>query len=272
MENFPLKRLLKSFKIGSLALVKNYPTRLTDKDTLQALIRKLFPISPGKELIRLGPKCDGGYLVPDDLAGIDACFSPGVDFVSGFEKDCADSGMKVFLADRSVEQPTESHDMFHFTKKYVGVTTNADFMTIDDWVNSSLPGSQTDLMLQIDIEGYEYETFLSVSDNLMRRFRIIAAEFHYLDQLWSLPFFRLASRMFDKILQTHKCVHIHPNNGFRPLNKGGLSIPPIAEFTFFRNDRISNPSYATDFPHPLDFDNTDNPCLPLPACWYSKRK
>lgn len=266
-----MKRLLKSLKIGTLALVKNYPTRLTDKDTLQALIHKLFPISPGKELIRLGPKSDGGYLVPDDLTGIEACFSPGVDFTSGFEKDCADLGMKVFLADRSIEQPAESHDLFYFTKKYVGVTTNADFMTIDDWVASSLPGSQTDLMLQIDIEGYEYETFISISDSLMRRFRIIVAEFHYLDQLWSRPFFRLASRMFEKILQTHTCIHIHPNNGFRPLNKSGLTILPIAEFTFFRNDRIYNPSYANVFPHPLDFDNTDNPHLPLPKCWYSKR-
>lgn len=266
-----MKRLLNSLKIGTLALVKNYPTRLTEKDELQSLIQRLFPVSPGKELIRLGPESDGGYLIPDDLAGIEACFSPGVDVVSGFEKDCAALGMKVFLADRSIDQPTESSSLFHFTKKYVGVTTNDDFMTIDDWVASSLPGSNTDLMLQIDIEGYEYETFLGVSDGLMRRFRIIVAEFHYLDQLWSRPFFRLASRMFEKILQTHTCVHIHPNNGFRPLKKGGLTIPPITEFTFFRNDRICNASFASVFPHPLDFDNTVNPHFPLPRCWYASR-
>ncbi len=62
-----------------------------------------------------------------------------------------------------------------------------------------------ELLLQIDTEGYEYETFLGMSDELARRFRIIAAEFHDLDQLWNRPFFRLASRAFDKILQTHSC-------------------------------------------------------------------
>jgi hypothetical protein len=269
MENVLVKKLLKFLKISSLALVKNYPTRLTDKNALQSLMQKLFPVYPGKEMIRLGPKSDGGYLVPDDLKGIEACFSPGVDIISGFEKECADLGMKVFLADRSIEQPTESHNLFYFTKKYVGVTTNDDFMTVDDWVASSLPGTNADIMLQIDIEGYEYETFLSISDSLMRRFRIIVAEFHYLDQLWNRPFFQLTSRMFEKILQTHTCVHIHPNNYFGPLKKGGVTIPPIAEFTFYRKDRICNPSYAKTFPHPLDIDNTDHPRFPLPKCWYS---
>ena len=223
-----------------------------------------------KELIRLGPKGDGGYLLPDDLAGIEACFSPGVSFLSGFEKDCADLGIKIFLADKSVERPVESHALFYFTKKYLGATTSGNFITLDDWVNSSLSGSQSDLMLQADIEGYEYGLFLSASDHLMRRFRIIIVEFHHLDQLWNQPFFQLASRAFDKVLQTHTCIHIHPNNYSSPLHRGGLVIPEMAEFTFLRNDRLSNPSYATTFPHPLDFDNTPKTHLPLPKCWYDR--
>ena len=265
-----MKQFFKPLAIDILALGNAFPTPLTDKNALQSLVHKLFPVSTGKKLIRLGPKGDGGYLVPDDLGGIEACFSPGVCFVSGFEKDCADLGMKVFMADRSVDHPAEMHDQFHFIKKYVGVTTSNDFMTVDDWVASSMQESKTDLLLQIDIEGYEYETFLGMSDSLMRRYRIIVAEFHDLDQLWNRPFFQLSSRAFEKILQTHTCVHIHPNNCSGLLNKGGLSIPPVAEFTFLRNNRINNSSYANVFPHPLDFDNTDNPHIPLPACWYGK--
>lgn len=266
-----MKQMIKPFAIDILALGNAFPTRLTGKNALQSLVHKLSPMTSGKDLIRLGPKGDGGYLVPDDLEGIEACFSPGVCFVSGFEKDCADLGMKVFMADRSVDQPAAMHELFHFTKKYVGVTTNDDFMTVDDWVASSLPGSKADLLLQIDIEGYEYETFLGMSDSLMRRYRIIVAEFHDLDQLWNRPFFQLAARAFEKILQTHTCVHIHPNNCSGLLNKWGLSIPPVAEFTFLRNDRIHNPSYVNVFPHPLDFDDTENPHFALPACWYGKR-
>jgi hypothetical protein len=232
-------------------------------------LKNLYPLSIDKELIRLGPKGDGGYLVPNDLTGIQACFSPGVNFESGFEQDCAALGMKVFLADKSVDGPAVKNEWFHFTKKFVGVTTNDDFMTLANWVTSSLPEKNTDLLLQIDIEGYEYEVFLSTSDALMQRFRIIVAEFHSLHLLWSWPFFQLAGRAFEKILQTHSCVHIHPNNHESHIKMNGLDIPRVMEFTFLRNDRIENPSYQNKFPHPLDDDNNPNQIgLSLPKCWY----
>jgi hypothetical protein len=265
-----MKQLLRPFVTSFLALGDAFPTPMTAKSELQELLRKLYPMSPSKELIRLGPKGDGGYLVPNDLIGIEACFSPGVSLISSFEKECADLGMKVFLADKSVENPAESHELFYFTKKFVGVTTNDDFMTIDNWVSESLPESKSDLIMQIDIEGYEYETFLGISDSLMQRFRIIVAEFHSLNELWNKHFFGLASSAFDKILQTHTCVHIHPNNCNPLLNKSGLSIPPTAEFTFLRNDRIPNPKFSKVFPHPLDSDNTDNSHIALPKCWYNQ--
>jgi len=266
--------LLKSAAMNVLALGKAYPTRLTPTRDVHSLIESLAPRYSGKELIRFGPARDGGYLVPDDFDGIESCFSPGVNLISGFEKDCAERGIEVFLADRSVENPAESHERFHFTRKYVGVTTNEDFMTMDDWVASSLtgPGTTADLMLQIDIEGYEYETFLAMSDGLMGRFRIIVAEFHDLDQLWNLPFFRIASRTFEKILQTHTCVHIHPNNHIPLLTRDGLAIPPATEFTFLRHDRIDlgrHAPFVTLFPHQLDTDNSAGlPPVALPKCWH----
>ena len=39
--------------------------------------------------------------------------------------------MRVFLADQSVDQPAEGHDLFQFTKKYVGALSNDDFFTVD---------------------------------------------------------------------------------------------------------------------------------------------
>jgi hypothetical protein len=141
-------------------------------------------------------------------------------------------------------------------------------MTLDDWVTASLPESTSDLLLQIDVEGCEYEVFLSASDALLRRFRIIVVEFHFLDHLWNEHFFRIARPVFDKLLQTHACVHIHPNNSAGVLQKGGLAIPPVMEFTFHRRDRLGNPVPRSDFPCPLDRDNRPHATVPLPACWY----
>lgn len=266
-----MKQLCKSFLKKSLALTKVYPTGMTDLRDIRSLIKKLYPLSTNKELIRLGPKGDGGYLLPNDLVGIQACFSPGISSVSGFEKDCADLGIKVYLADKSIDRPADEHELFHFTKKFVGAISDNGFMTLENWVDSSMPDTKSDLLLQIDIEGFEYEVFLSTSEDILQRFRIIVAEFHQLDQLWSRPFFNFASRAFDKVLQAHTCVHIHPNNCCGHLKINGIDIPRVMEFTFLRKDRIENTSYQRNFPSSLDYDNTPNPSLTLPKCWYLKK-
>ncbi|MEM1212343.1 MAG: FkbM family methyltransferase [Planctomycetota bacterium] len=246
-----------------------HQVRKTDAADILALLQRIRPVVC-PELIRVGPDGDGGYLVPNDLDGIEACFSPGVDQISGFETQCADRGMRVFLADHSVERPPDTHGLFHFTRKYVGVTTNASFMTLDGWVDAALPGSDGDLLLQMDIEGFEYEVLLAASDRLMQRFRVVVVEFHQLDQVWNKPFFRLWSRVFDKLLQTHYCVHNHPNNYYGTVKRNGIEVPYLTEMTFYRRDRLADPAPAPvqSFPHPLDRDNADNPSVPLPRCWY----
>ena len=233
------------------------------------LIKALAPRATVHPLIRLGPDADGGYLVLDDLDGMHACFSPGVSTVSGFEEVCAERGMKVFLADASVTGPAVHHPAFTFVRKYVGAFNEGDFMTLDDWVASSVPSNdQSDLLLQMDIEGYEYETLLAASDRLMRRFRQVVVEFHDLDQLWNRGFFQLAARSFKKLLRSHVCVHVHPNNCCGSYECDGIEVPKVAEMTFVRTDRCRETWPATTFPHPLDRDNTHNAPLPLPACWY----
>lgn len=262
-----MQRSVHKFISKLLSGIDSHPARLTEKTRVEALIHSLRPRLFDRGLLRLGPDHDGGYLVPDDLGGISACFSPGVARMSRFEMDCAALGMEVFMADNSVQQPSESHQRFHFICKHLGVITNDVTMTLDDWVSSSHPGNN-DLLLQIDIEGAEYEVFLAASDFLMGRFRVIVAEFHSLDQFWNEPFFNLASRAFEKILQTHHCIHIHPNNYEELSTMNGIGIPKVAEFTFLRKDRFTPSGFVEDLPHPLDFDNAGHlqPVL-LPSIW-----
>lgn len=255
-------------RIIDLLNIGFFPTKKTNPTDLFQLIGRLRPITTDFELIRLGPQGDGGYLVPNDLEGIEACFSPGISDSSDFELACANLGMHVFMADYSVDGPATSHKNFNFTKKFVGATTSDNFMTLSDWVKQSPVGSNSDLLLQMDIEGYEYETLLSIPDDLMKRFRIIIVEFHRLHHLWSKPFYRLASSTFAKLLQTHSCVHLHPNNCRSSFYMQDIEIPRVMEFTFLRNDRFNEHTYTDKFPHPLDMDNTKNPSVKLPECWY----
>ncbi len=101
----------------------------------------------------------------------------------------------------------------------------------------------------------------------MKRFRIIVAEFHTMDQLWNASFFNLASRAFEKILQTHDCVHLHPNNHSGSITREGMAIPEVMEMTFLRRDRMKSSELVESLPHPLDQSNRDHPDLVLSQHW-----
>jgi hypothetical protein len=261
-----MKRLLKKIiRQKGYFLVKSTP-----KERVKSLIEKLHPYQIDMDFIRLGPNGDGGYLIPDDLDEVTTCFSPGVANVSEFEQDCLNLGMKVYMADKSVDKPNWNipSDQFDFIKKYIGCTNNSDFITMDQWVNSFSLSEDEDLLLQMDIEGGEYYSLINMSDSLMKRFRVLVIEFHSLQKFWNPIFFDLTEVVFDKILQTHSCVHIHPNNSCGVDYQFGIEIPRVAEFTFLRNDRTTFENYQSQFPHKLDDDNTNNKHIALPKNWY----
>ena len=249
-------------------LLPFFPTKAVEPSRVSSLISRLYPVTCGHNLIRLGSSGDGGYLVPDDLAGIEACFSPGVSDRSAFELDCARMGMDVFMADASVDRPSLAHPRFQFIKKHIGANTVDQFVSLEDWVRNAFDRPNAELLLQMDIEGYEYEALLSTPSSLLKQFRIIIVEFHYLDYMFSEPLFAIYSQVFTRLLNTHTCVHIHPNNVCPPITISTVQIPQIAEFTFLRTDRVVNPRFVTTFPHPLDCDNTNDVSRTLPNCLY----
>jgi hypothetical protein len=233
-------------------------TRATKPSDLLQLLERLHPVVPNTGLRRIGPAEDGGYLVPDDLEGIVACFSPGVGALSGFELDCVELGMRAHLADASVASPQFADDRLDFIPRFIRGVPDAESITLDDWVTTTEPDESDDLLLQVDIEGDEWGVFLGASPAVLRRFRIIVAEIHRLHGLFDGESFPLLELTFKKLLASHTCVHIHPNNIGGTSTSGGVTIPKVAEFTFLRNDRIdrNSPVYATQFPHPLDGENT----------------
>ncbi len=54
-----MRQILRSFVHKTLAVMNVFPTKMTDRNELRALLQKLYPVSCNKELIRLGPKGDG---------------------------------------------------------------------------------------------------------------------------------------------------------------------------------------------------------------------
>lgn len=128
----PVRRAFASLLL-QFGLVHLWPGNRADRDEL---LRALRPVRTQFPLIRLGPLGDGGYLVPDDLDGITACFSPGVGDISAFEEDCARRGMRVYLADGSVTAPAVATTSFEFIAKNIGLVDTDAVMTMDTWMST----------------------------------------------------------------------------------------------------------------------------------------
>ena len=225
------------------------PTKIRD------FVELLRPLTTEIELIRIGGEDDGGYLIPNDLHGIIALFSPGVAETATFELEIANRGIKSYLADYSVEKSPCLHENIQFDKKFIGTKKNEQFTTLTEWVDSKELPDEGDLLLQMDIEGSEYEVILSSSFELLSRFRIIVIEFHFLDKASTYFGNKVITETFAKLLTHFEIVHIHPNNCCAPIAIHGMRIHPCIEVTFLRRDRFLESKPTTHFPHVLDRPN-----------------
>jgi hypothetical protein len=253
--------------VSILAMFGISVNRCVDIRFVRRLIERMHPVTTDKELVRIGGEGDGGYLVPDDLDGLVACFSPGVGAVASFEAALAVRGIPCYLADAFVTGPPISDALIHFSKKLLGVVNDDSTITLDAWVKTCAP-PDGDLILQMDIEGTEWHVFLNVSDEVLKRFRIIIVELHSLNKLVDKVGFNLMFAVLDRLLRQFHVVHSHPNNVAPALNVRGLTIPRLLEVTFLRRDRAQLKGYAKKFPHPLDRKNVpERPDVVLPAGW-----
>lgn len=231
-------------------------------------------------LIRIGGKHDGAYLIPDDLDGIDACFSPGVNNFKNFEDELTDTyRIKCHMCDYSsdVNKLTTSlrEGMQTFKKKWLDIDSSANSILLEDWIKELSPIATCDLILQMDIEGAEYRNLLNCNDLVLKRFRIIVLELHKLHIVNDVvKFEKRLGPLLRKLDKNFVCVHSHPNNSSRDfmLSKTGFNIPKLFELTFLRRDRFElvkeSDWHKSLIPHPLDINNIPyNQPLFLSKAW-----
>ena len=224
----------------------------------------LRPVESRVPLLRIGGPNDGGYLVPDDLEGIDGVFSPGVAETATFEEYFAKLGIPCWLLDASVDEPPVDHEHIQFEKKWLGAENSSDTVTLEEWVDKNLPDSG-DLILQMDIENAEWEILDAVKVETLKKFRIIVIELHFLGNKLLKPHW--ASRLhsiFSKLTKNHSVVHFHPNNCCGEVAVSGRLVPVVAEVTLVRRDRNIAENRFAILPHPLDSSNTENVALGSP--------
>ena len=261
--------------LNSIELLENgiYVEAVVEKEIFLNLLKRLYPVKSEFDLIRIGGVNDGGYLLPNDFQGISACFSPGVADNASFEFDLfKKTGIESHLADYSVEGPPNGFQPKSFLKKYLGSINNDIYITLDSWIETKENSSNTDFILQMDIEGAEYLTLLNTNIKNIKKFRILVLEFHNIYAWSQKNFFGIIDGLFDKILQYFYVVHNHPNNNDGVLNINGVEVPRTLELTLIRKDRTSLMGFRNDFPHIFDRPNQINiPDQVLPQSWFKSK-
>ena len=225
------------------------------------------------DLIRIGGNADGGYLIPDIFDRVNYCFSPGVADTADFEAGLSRRyGIKSFMIDASVASAPFADDNFHFMKKFLGHRTNDDFITLSDWMESVLGGeSDHGMILQMDIEGGEYDVLTFESAETLSRFSVMIIEFHGMERLFEPCFLQTISTIFEKLYRNFSICHVHPNNCCGVTSLNGIDVPNVMEVTFLRHDFVDQfkSASALSLPHPLDRKNVSHkPDIGMPKIWW----
>jgi hypothetical protein len=247
------------------------PTGSTAVATAEVLevFELLKPKASKTPLIRIGGDVDGSYLVPDDLDGIAACFSPGVNRIKYFEDFLTDrygiqSHMCDFTCDVDEFKTPLKPGMQTFVKKWLDVSPGEDNISLEDWLRDH--DVRGDLLLQMDIEGAEYRNLLGTSEDTLGRFRMIVLEVHGLGKMLEAPILReIIAPLFSKLARSFTTVHAHPNNccGDVLVPDTDIRIPNVLELTFLRNDHFVPAPGPAALPHPLDVSRNVRRKAPL---------
>ena len=233
-------------------------------------------------LLRIGGRCDGAYLLPNDFDGITDCFSPGVENRKNFEDELLQKhNIRSHLMDFSsqpdlLQTPLVAGKQF-FRRKWLGDVSSEDTMSLDDWVSADALDSRSDLIMQIDIEGAEYAVLNAASDDTIQRFRIISLELHDLAKKMNVDEHLEGQLlpMIKKLAKRFVSVHAHANNCCRMTAVDGVAprVPNVLELTLLRKDRFDDagPSRVGrgKLPHRSDIrkNTASRPYLELDQGW-----
>lgn len=225
-------------------------------DAVTAVLSRFTPFRSVLELQRVGSRHDGGYLIPRDLSQVSALYSPGVGDNVEFDLQIASKGIPVFLADNSVDFKVEDQPLVKFRKKHLGLQESDSQITLDAWIKEDRPTvERNSLMLQMDIEGAEWEVLGYQRAETLKKFGVIVVEIHELQKVFTKSGLEEVSSWLDTITANHRIVNTHINNGEIDVSYRGVDVPPIVELVLLRDESHYTWEPETEIPHPLETAN-----------------
>ena len=219
------------------------PVILTpEQEQRHRLLAEIQPVTVANcELERFGEKHDGGYLLCKNLlGGVKSAYSYGI---SGYDQWGCDVSTRLAV-------PVHEYDCFNLTRPRCATgklvfhaecigdsrreVDGRKFDTLENQIRRNGDEGKP-LVVKVDVEGAEWESFLGASSDVLSRIDQMAVEFHGFDQ----GRFILA---MTKLKSFYYIASLHWNN--YACNGGKPPFPSWAYEVLFVNKRLGVPEPA----------------------------
>ena len=260
------RRIYATRQVNAFIAVGAYKFQLIDtisaKDFISRFLQAIHPYDAvGIQKIRLGPYEDGGYVMLDPgRSGI--AYSLGISTYAPWDMEMAERGFIVHQYDASIANTPTPHPNIIFHPYFIMDSTclpdNARRLSQE--LDANGDGDEKDIILQMDVEGAEWEIFTAMDEITLKKFRQIIVEFH------DLEFDMKKLAILEKLCVTHTPVHFHYNNYRKTLQCINKFIyhPHVFEISYVRNEDYTLRPCNNYFPTPLDAPNAQNkPDIPI---------
>lgn len=219
------------------------------------------------KLSRIGSRNDGGYAMCTDVPKPDAALSIGI---NGFDDWGIQISKKYGITTHEYDCTSHKRPVCPSSDcslKYNDICMRASnepkgfqaTQTLKEMLQSAHLESSNTLLLQIDIEGAEWNVFKSVPPEELKQFTQVIVEFHSL----TTPHNPVHLEVAEKLIQHFTVVHTHGNNFAGQAHYGSYLIPNVLEVTYVRNDLVQKLGKCVSTAHP-GHNVPNNPGVPDP--------
>ena len=203
--------------------------------------------------IRVGNSSDGGYVCLDNFDNVTSAVSLGIKDDVTWDIDIAKRGIDVYQYDYTIDHLPVTHPKFHFNKLKVSSEDGDGEISLNSILRSNDLLKPKSVFLKMDIEGSEWETLLTASDETLNSFTQIVCELHDFNLIISDGFYDKLINVLNKLKNKFEVFHIHGNNCAPLLICSGVgTIPQVLEISFANKEIFSFYDNKEEFPTNLD--------------------
>lgn len=186
----------------------------------------------GKTRKLFGGKKSTSYVMIDELEGIKIAYSFGIgapDWYIEFDKELADRNIDVYMYDHTIDKIAYENPKFHFHK--IGITgknkTKPMLKSLEEILKENGHLNEKDMILKVDVEYSEWESFIDFPEELLKNFRFLLFEFHFANK--DLDIY---AKVLAKLSKYHQAFYVHCVNCGNVVQIGDLRICDALEVSY----------------------------------------